>query len=168
VPGATSYAYYLDNVLKTTKIGPVGILLNGLPVDNRPHRLKVIVQTPCGSISTSGLDGGYIATCNGGGLQRVSNFSDQNTVVEKEPDIANFERITVYPNPASKTISISIPALAPKKASIRLYDLSGKQIRNIIPVSQTTVINIAQLAPGIYIAEIFDGLKSERKKIIKN
>jgi hypothetical protein len=75
--------------------------------------------------------------------------------------------VMVYPNPANNIISVDIPTNL-TKAFIKVFDIYGRQLKNVIPTSRSTNINIADLAGGLYIIEIFDGQKSIKKKVLKN
>jgi len=169
IPGATFYAYYIDNILIITRIGPSSVILNGLKADNKPHRLKVVAQTPCGTVSTNGLDGSYIASCSGSGsvTQRVANVSEVLSTETETSPTANSTQINVYPNPAGNTVSITIPPDLIARTTIKLYDLMGRLLNKTTPVSHTTNINIANFSGGVYIVEVSDGIISVKKKIIK-
>jgi hypothetical protein len=73
--------------------------------------------------------------------------------------------ITIWPNPASETLSVRSDEYPAETLSYSIYDLYG---RNIISVSGTTNIDISSLKPGIYILVTTSrGVIIERNKFIK-
>jgi hypothetical protein len=73
--------------------------------------------------------------------------------------------ISVYPNPATSEITISLPGVG--KAEIALYNTVGQKLRSISVKETQTKISLEGLSEGIYIAEIISGDKRIVKKISK-
>ena len=64
-------------------------------------------------------------------------------------------KIVLYPNPASSILNISSNIDTEVEGRIlRLYDASGKLCLSQILQSQTTILNVSNLAPGMYILKI--------------
>ena len=73
--------------------------------------------------------------------------------------------ITIYPNPANNTILVEYDNFT--KATIKLYDMLGKEVLNQNFISKTE-INISHLPKGVYCVSILSENKMiENKKIIK-
>jgi hypothetical protein len=67
-------------------------------------------------------------------------------------------KITLYPNPFSSAINISVNKDSEVVGHLlKLYDISGKLYLSQIIQSQNTILNVSNLAPGMYILKI-DGL----------
>ena len=65
------------------------------------------------------------------------------------------DNISLYPNPASNTVHIDLPEQV-KFTSIRMYDLSGKMMKEIsFDISKDVVsVDVGQWSSGIYLAKI--------------
>lgn len=64
----------------------------------------------------------------------------------------NKEQITIYPNPATNTITIKAPGL-PAISNYKITDLSGRIVLTGKLTGINEMININNLAPGIYVLE---------------
>ena len=82
---------------------------------------------------------------------------------------SNNIQLTVYPNPASTTLNVSFTKNTESSSSIELIDLIGQTVyaktlnKNI---SANEVINIGELAKGIYMLILIDDNNTVTKKII--
>ena len=75
----------------------------------------------------------------------------------------------MYPNPASTQIAISLPDYWIDGISkIAIYDLVGKQIKTFRPVTavRNEVVDISDVATGIYLIEVNSGTTKVTKKLI--
>lgn len=74
------------------------------------------------------------------------------------------EVFSIYPNPAANTFVIDYPGLSQAKSvRLRLYDISGKCLKEYTIASEKTTLDLSGLDSGIYILK-GDG---EIKKIVK-
>lgn len=72
---------------------------------------------------------------------------------------------SVYPNPTKGIVNVAIPALT-ETATIKLFDLQGRQILSKETNQVYTSFGIENLQDGIYLVNIEDGQASVTKKII--
>jgi len=98
------------------------------------------------SFQTSGF-GGYFVKTNG-----VLSVSDANTV----------SGINIYPNPASNWVNINLGKF--KKASITVYDASGKLVKSSAINGNESKFDISDLVKGTY---LFNIVLEDHSKIIK-
>ncbi len=75
------------------------------------------------------------------------------------------EAFSIYPNPASNGFSIRMET--PEKLIYAVFDITGKQVLSGSLNSNTTFVNTAVLADGLYICKVFssDGKLAGSKKI---
>ncbi len=93
------------------------------------------------------------------------SFILNNTTGISENNLAN--TISIFPNPVTNLLTISLPATNIKSCSINLYDMLGeKMLDEIITHTSQYTINISTLPQGIYFLEaIMDGEKVVRKVV---
>lgn len=83
----------------------------------------------------------------------------------------SFISILTYPNPATNEIRVTIPANWQKmKISYEIFSLNGQSVlrKEATSSSQTEVLNIANLQPGVYVVRVTGGGETAQQKIIKN
>ncbi len=74
--------------------------------------------------------------------------------------------VTVYPNPASTMINVSLIQTAAETATINLYEASGKLAHSISTNENTISIDRGNLRSGIYFLQVRIGDKLLTKKIV--
>jgi len=72
--------------------------------------------------------------------------------------------LSVYPNPASDQITVQSDELI---FSVELYDLTGKQVRNLLPNSNETSVSLEGLENGVYTLKVNSEKGTSVKKIIR-
>jgi hypothetical protein len=78
---------------------------------------------------------------------------------------------TIYPNPASSTITIGIELNQSANVTISIYDLTGKEVV-FVPKQSLQVgihnleVDVDDLAPGLYVVKINTGDNSINKKLL--
>ncbi|WP_353779462.1 T9SS type A sorting domain-containing protein [Winogradskyella sp. 3972H.M.0a.05] len=81
------------------------------------------------------------------------------------------ESISVFPNPTVNLLQVKFKLQEASNYQVQLYDVNGKQIFNLKPVSQgdITRMNISHLSSGMYVLVIADKTSNYNKsfKIIK-
>ncbi|MBE0393180.1 ThuA domain-containing protein [Flavobacterium sp. PL002] len=115
-----------------------------------------------------GSNGKYVSVdmlCNKITKTTTEEFSWNTTSNARLNDLetANFEDITVYPNPSSERISIN----APVNSSIAILDVTGNIVlekKNTTNILNT--IDISSQKPGIYHVKVTNGDVVNYKKII--
>ena len=91
-----------------------------------------------------------VVTVNGAG-------SIANTTVVSEPVALTQQKLVVSPNPARNTINVSMGSSDLATASINVYDVSGKLVKNsnaTAPSGYKQQLEISKLAPGAYTLEV--------------
>jgi hypothetical protein len=74
---------------------------------------------------------------------------------------------TVYPNPASTSISIQLPPTT-EEAVVSIYTSLGQLVQQAAVNVSSTAVSIEQLPTGIYVYQIRSGAFSQSGKLIKN
>jgi hypothetical protein len=78
--------------------------------------------------------------------------------------------IGVYPNPADEFISVSIKNGIPGSVALRLFTMTGQQVRNekydLITSGQVVRMNIAEHPPGNYVLTVSNGENTRSEKIV--
>jgi len=79
-----------------------------------------------------------------------------------------FDKIAIYPNPASSEFKVRLQAPAKSEGSLQVFDLTGRLRRTgiIQRDSQWITIDAADLLPGIYFVSINDGERRYNEKIV--
>ena len=82
-------------------------------------------------------------------------------------------RLSVYPNPAQSSVTVSFSCTNSGPVSLRLFDMKGsllwqQQYAASAGQNNVQVDCIRNIPPGTYIMQWFDGLKPEQVKIIVN
>jgi len=82
-------------------------------------------------------------------------------------------RLSVYPNPAQSSVTVSFSCTNSGPVSLRLFDMKGsllwqQQYAASAGQNNVQVDCIRNIPPGTYILQWFDGLKPEQVKIIVN
>lgn len=93
---------------------------------------------------------------------RIIHFGNQSK---------SFVAILTYPNPATNEIRVTIPANWQKmKMSYEIFSLNGQSVlrKEATSSSQTEVLNIANIQPGVYVVRVTGGGETAQQKIIKN
>ncbi len=79
----------------------------------------------------------------------ADNCYDLSTVDIKP---IGFENVTIFPNPANKTLTLDIPYTNGKNICFRIYSSDGKLMKNYNTDSQTfKIIDISNLPAGVYL-----------------
>ncbi len=92
----------------------------------------------------------YIGT-EAGGI--VSYLPSQRTVLATRPAVeaAAALALSVYPNPAGPTATVTVETAQP--TSLRLYDLTGRLVRQEAPARRSHTLSLRGLAAGLYVMQ---------------
>ena len=111
------------------------------------------------SITIDAQDNKWIGTY--GGVSKMQDASGVET-------INSVSKISISPNPACNTITISNIAEWASNTTVTIFDLQGKQImQKQFTANQTPELNISSLQKGIYFVKINTGNVSKSLKFIK-
>jgi len=75
-------------------------------------------------------------------------------------------RIYVFPNPVSKTVTVYIPGIH-GQAYIRVFDMYGRMMLQQNSGQLNTRLDVSLLAPGIYLVKVMNDGKESSIKIVK-
>jgi hypothetical protein len=100
-----------------------------------------------------------------GGWVEITNFdiAIDDSFITSTLDNEFDNEITIYPNPANESLSISHKTI--DALSIKILDLAGR-ILSTLTTSGTNMINTSNLDNGVYLVEITTGEKKSVKKIV--
>ncbi|KAB2915951.1 MAG: T9SS type A sorting domain-containing protein [Bacteroidetes bacterium] len=76
-------------------------------------------------------------------------------------------QVSLYPNPATDYITVSVDDIAGNNAIYKIYDLSGKQLIQSPASGATTQLGVGYLTAGTYLLRIENGSKSGSTFFIK-
>ncbi len=133
---------------------------------------NIMTVTSLGTINTVGLGSGtlnYRITTNGCSNSRTMSGTIVGCAV-KGVSINNEQLVmsndfTMYPNPAKSAVNINVETLA-GKGSIVVTDLYGKVVKTQKLSMGTNILNIANLATGMYFVSMITTEGKETKKLI--
>jgi len=78
------------------------------------------------------------------------------------------ERLTVYPNPSSATITIELPHTTTlKNLSLSILDLNGQELLQRTITDLSTTIDVSALQGGIYVIKVIGEKKVQVGKFVK-
>lgn len=107
---------------------------------------------------------GY-AVGNKNGKATVWKNSTGNTLSSGEYD--KMDGVTIFPNPASDRINITVKNLSLKETTISLSDMSGKLVHNQIYNNGKDIsINVQNFAKGVYLLTVINQNQKYSQKII--
>ena len=99
---------------------------------------------------------GILKTENGGGFP--VGIGDQNKSTNK---------LTVYPNPSSTTITISTPTTPDNNTFLTIYNINGQQLLKRQITEQETVLDVSGLPKGIYFVRVTNDRTVQVGKLVK-
>jgi len=100
-----------------------------------------------------------------GGAQRLLSFTaNVSGLSVYEQQRAN---ISIYPNPAAHTVSITADQVLNYPCTVNFYSVLGKLVHSTVLNETFTELNIAILPAGCYFVQVNDGTTSSIAKLIK-
>ena len=84
-------------------------------------------------------------------------------------DNAQSERnISLFPNPVTDVTRVAMHDYLPQDASIRFYNQAGQPVQKSALSGVTTLIDMTDLMPGVYIYEVWDkNVRLSSGKVVK-
>jgi hypothetical protein len=82
----------------------------------------------------------------------------------KKTVAATMGTLTLYPNPAHTTLSLALPGQA-KVSAVHIMDMRGRT--TTARYSGNGQVDVADLAPGVYIVDVTDGQHTYHQKFVK-
>lgn len=102
-----------------------------------------------------------------GGWINITNFEIYINSSVSVKDINLSQDVYVFPNPSSSEINIVLSGQAINLTTYTLTDLSGRTLTSGSILGNNTLVNISNLANGVYMVRLTDGKHSVSKKLIK-
>lgn len=85
-------------------------------------------------------------------------------VVVLENESFDIKSLKFYPNPVIDILTISYSS---EITSVQVYDISGRQIRNMNPNSNLVTVDLSDLATSVYVVKVFANDTSSEFKVVK-
>ncbi|MCE7996814.1 MAG: T9SS type A sorting domain-containing protein, partial [Roseivirga sp.] len=83
------------------------------------------------------------------------------------PNLRKAEEISIYPNPASKVLTIDLSELSAEEVDIYMYDAAGAPVFNREAYKEKTLrVDVSNYTSGLYIVQFYDGTNVIRKKVM--
>ncbi|MEL6945225.1 MAG: T9SS type A sorting domain-containing protein, partial [Bacteroidota bacterium] len=105
----------------------------------------------------------------------TSNTREENSIESRETKLRTEQvtatRLNVFPNPFRNHTTIELVLEQEEEIQIQLYDITGKQVMSILPVSQQTAgkhqyeVNASNLKTGIYLLKVQIGSEIQTHKL---
>jgi hypothetical protein len=86
-----------------------------------------------------------------GGLSFFSSMGPDVLVKEEQMNVSN---VSMYPNPTANELTIRIEKIEFKTGKIKLFDIMGRELKDIDFTTNTVTINTSELQSGIYFARV--------------
>ncbi|MGG9970725.1 S8 family peptidase [Ferruginibacter sp. SUN002] len=152
VPAATSYKWYINNVLKLTTTDTIGYPLTLPSCGTTNHTFKVEAITPCGTMTVTGPT--LKRSCTGG-----------NPPGQRPVAVINNDKIFLKGKLSNTAINIGVNIQDVK--AIKVIDNLGRVYRSqkISADTRPITINVNNIPSGVYVLQIFDGLKWNSKQV---
>lgn len=137
--------------------------------DNCTDPVTIVSQTP--AAGTLLLDGTYTITLTAEdayGNESVCSFELTVDTILGNEDRLDFSSLTMYPNPAERTVTIGNPqSIAIDKVSI--YDVQGRLVfsKNTNGESGNQTINVSDLSSAVYMVVIESDGNQTVKRLIR-
>jgi len=74
--------------------------------------------------------------------------------------------LSVYPNPATNTLTVDLHAPAAANATVKLYDIEGRIVFERQRLSSPAVLNVSGLARGMYVLECIAEGQPVRQRVV--
>ena len=74
--------------------------------------------------------------------------------------------LKVWPNPAQDVVNISIADAVSNNASVVIYDVQGRNVKQAALTGSENTINVQDLTSGVYFVNVTNGVKKDTKKLV--
>ena len=155
--------------LKLSAVLLLGLGLTGLQAQTSVNATGSNASGSGGSVSYSVGQVVYTNNTgtNGSVAQGVQQPFEIFTVGMKETELNIF--LTVFPNPTTDYLTLSIDDFDISNLSYQLYDMNGELLQNAKITGNQTSIVMSNLVPANYFVKVIQGNKKVKTfKIIKN
>jgi hypothetical protein len=98
---------------------------------------------------------------------RAANRTALSTsAASEQPAAAGQGELSLYPNPAQTTVALTLPT-GKKPALVEVFDLRGARVPAARYEPAAGQLDVAALAPGLYVVSASDGTHTFRHKLLK-
>lgn len=155
VVGATSYSWYIDNVLKETTYDYVWDYAAGLC--GTSHTLKVVVNRPC--LGPLTISSGYTVNCSGGGGGTLVSYPNPAT-----------NQLTLSLDPQFNAVSTAGESRSQSTGSVpvfkaRLFNALQREVKSGESREGRLVLSVGDLPKGIYFLRVDTGTDILQKQV---
>ncbi len=102
----------------------------------------------------------------GGGLSFFSSASPLVSLAEMD-GLSLEQKVSLFPNPCTTHLNLSIQELEFEKAKVKVYDMSGRELQESIAVSNEFTVDVSQLPAGLYLLAVHLQNKSTQRTVYK-
>jgi hypothetical protein len=156
------------NVLPNTTITRVGDVLT-VTETGATYQWYTCTSGSVGNIISGATSQSYTVTTSGSyavqvtknGCSEMSACFDVTTLSGNSFDLA---KLSYYPNPVVDILTISYSS---EITAVQVYDISGRQIRNMSPNSNLVTVDLSDLATSVYVVRVFANDTSSEFKVVK-
>jgi hypothetical protein len=141
----------------------VDISVSGINVIWYPTPGDAAAGTNAIAAGTQLVDGTTYYAVSVVGTCRSTALAVTVTVV-LENESFDIKSLKFYPNPVIDILTISYSS---EITSVQVYDLSGRQIRNMNPNSNLVTVDLSDLATSVYVVKVFANDASSEFKVVK-
>ncbi len=82
-------------------------------------------------------------------------------------DLLSSSSLSVYPNPSYGSLNIDLKAYSGEEVEMKLYTMNGKQLRKQNITSANTMLDVVNLAAGMYVIRLESGEEAVTHKFVK-
>jgi hypothetical protein len=108
-----------------------------------------------------------IKVTNSNGCTQISSAVNVSVPCRKESqDISNMD-VSVTPNPSNDFFNLSVKPAGGEKITVTVYDITGREIKEVIQQVSPSEFIITGLLNGIYVAEIKQGSQRKIVRVVK-
>jgi hypothetical protein len=120
---------------------------------------------------TGGFNGGGTPPPNAGTIQEFSYTGIILPINETDPLRPDFveKKISVFPNPASRNLTVSVRVSVAKPYTVKLYNMSGVLVKSVKSTKTEVSVDIENLQTGMYFVQVVNVYDQvlDTEKIIK-
>lgn len=122
---------------------------------NAPDSAIIVIS----SSSSIPKDGSYVY---------IDNLQFNGNVIGIDENYLNDYNVSIFPNPASETITVKVDSKDEFPFELTIYDCVGKLIIKTMLLNQRTILNTSNCSKGIYTVQIRGNTHILNKKLIIN
>jgi hypothetical protein len=152
--GSNYFGYYSSNGISWTQIGKQKITFPATVTAG-----LVVTSGSAITLNTSTFDNLAVTTPGGVINRNMPEEFEEVEITENE--------FSVYPNPTSGMINVTIPVSA-NTQTLRILDVTGKMVIQKTSVKRVQSFDVSALPNGLYFLQLTEGTKSTYRKFIIN